>query len=79
MGFGVPIGQWFRSGLGERFEESVLAGDSATGDVIDRPTASRLLEEHRSGKYDHAHRLWTLLMLELWARTWLRAPAGVLS
>jgi len=77
-GFGVPIGSWFRSELGERFEDVVLAGDSELRDHLDQAAASDLLTEHRSGERDHGHRLWALLMFELWARRWLRAPAPTL-
>jgi asparagine synthase (glutamine-hydrolysing) len=28
----------------------------------------RLWREHRAGRADHRHRLWQLLMLELWFR-----------
>jgi len=27
-----------------------------------------LLDEHDGGRADHGHRLWCLLMLELWVR-----------
>jgi hypothetical protein len=35
-----------------------------------------LLDEHDSERADHGHRLWTLVMLELWQRTHVddRAP-----
>jgi hypothetical protein len=37
----------------------------------------RLLDEHESGRADHGHRLWCLLMLELWVREHVEAPALV--
>ena len=63
-GFGVPLGRWFREDLRE------LARDAlATDRGWFRPEAvTRLLDEHESGRRDHGHRLWCLLMLELWVR-----------
>ena len=61
-GFGVPLTSWFRGELRE------LAGDLLLGDRgwFERRAVERLLDEHASGRADHAHRLWTLVMLELW-------------
>ena len=73
-GFGVPIGTWFRTELGTRFEELALAPDSELRNYVDRATVLKLLADHRTGQGDHGARLWTLLMLEMWARRWLRAP-----
>ena len=77
MGFGVPIGGWFRGALGDRFEELVLAPDAASRDHLDPSVAAMLLKEHRSRHAEQEHRLWLLLMFELWARTWLRRPASL--
>jgi asparagine synthase (glutamine-hydrolysing) len=45
----------------------VLLGDSARARGQMRPrVVARLLDEHAAGRADHAHRLWCLLMLELW-------------
>ena len=42
--------------------------------------ARQILAEHRGGTIDHGHRLWLLLMYELWARRWLAAaPAATLA
>ncbi len=71
MGFGVPIDEWFRTDLGDRYREAVLSPDSRSRDYIDIDVAARLLDEHRSGIGSHAHRLWLILMFELWARRWL--------
>jgi asparagine synthase (glutamine-hydrolysing) len=64
-GFGVPLAAWFRGELRD------LAGDLLLGDRgwFERRAVERLLDEHRAGRADHGHRLWTLVMLELWQRT----------
>lgn len=74
MGFGVPVGSWFRTSLGVRFDELILAPDARMRDHLEPSVASRLIAEHRSGLADHGARLWLLLMFELWARRWLDAP-----
>jgi asparagine synthase (glutamine-hydrolysing) len=63
-GFGVPLGRWFREDLRE-LARDVLATDRGW---FRSATVSHLLDEHASGRRDHAHRLWCLLMLELWVR-----------
>jgi asparagine synthase (glutamine-hydrolysing) len=66
-GFGVPLERWFRDDLRE-LSTDLLATDRGwfrQGEV------ERLLREHRDGRADHGHRLWCLLMLELWQRTFV--------
>lgn len=68
MGFGVPLDRWFRGELRDELR-SVLLDDRALGRGIFRPDAvRRMIDEHASGTHDHAYRLWSLLMLELWFR-----------
>jgi asparagine synthase (glutamine-hydrolysing) len=72
-GFGVPLGRWFREDLRE-LARDVLANDRGWF----RPAEVRsLLDEHESGRADHGHRLWCLLMLELWMREHVEAPTLV--
>ena len=41
-----------------------------------RPAAvERLVADHVSGRADHGHRLWCLVMLELWQRLWVESAA----
>ena len=72
-GFGVPLGRWFRSDLRE------LAHDLLSNDRgwFRQDAVQRLLGEHESGRADHGHRLWCLLMLELWVREHVEAPVLV--
>jgi asparagine synthase (glutamine-hydrolysing) len=77
-GFGVPIARWFREDL-RTLSGDVLLGDTARARGLFRPGAvAGLLHEHVSGRADHAHRLWCLLMLELWQREHIdaRSPAA---
>jgi asparagine synthase (glutamine-hydrolysing) len=72
-GFGVPLGRWFREDLRE-LTRDVLRNDRGwfhDGEL------ERLIGEHESGHADHGHRLWCLLMLELWLREQVEAPALV--
>ncbi len=73
MGFGVPISRWFRTDLA-RFVRNVLLDDASLARGVFRPEAVRLLiDEHTSGVFDHGYRIWALLMLELWHRTFIDA------
>ena len=72
-GFGVPLGRWFRTDLRE-LAHDVLSNDR---NWFRQETVRGLLGEHESGRADHGHRLWCLLMLELWMREHVEAPVLV--
>ena len=66
MGFGVPIGYWFR-GVMQPFLRETLLSERALARGLFRPERLRqIVDEHVEHKEDHSHRLWSLLMLELW-------------
>ncbi len=66
MGFGVPVGKWFRGEM-QDFVRSILLSEKSLKRGIVRPgMIEKYVEEHTSAKRDHAFQLWTLLMLELW-------------
>jgi len=76
-GFGVPLSSWFRSDL-RLLAADLLLDSTARGRGQLRPAAvKKLLDEHVSGRVDHGHRLWCLVMLELWQRTWVDAGRAV--
>ena len=68
MGFGVPLGPWFRGELKGYWQETCLS-QKALGRGYFRPEALfKLWDEHQQGRRDHGYKLWALLMLELWHR-----------
>jgi asparagine synthase (glutamine-hydrolysing) len=70
QGFGLPLGQWMRGELRDLLEGVVLS-DTALQRGYLRPEATRaLVDEHLAG-VDHTHRLWSLVMLELWHREFI--------
>lgn len=66
MGFGVPIGHWFRGRLQPFLRETLLAEKSLQRGLFQPDQIRNLIELHTRGERDYAHQLWTLLMLELW-------------
>jgi asparagine synthase (glutamine-hydrolysing) len=69
-GFGVPLAAWFRGELRE-LAHDVLLGDRGW---FDRGAVETLLDDHAQGRADNGHRLWTLVMLELWQRAHVDDP-----
>lgn len=70
-GFGAPIREWFRNGLGHLFDEHLLGGPMRRRDFFDYDFVARLIREHRSGAQDWSFHLWTLLNLSLWYERWI--------
>ncbi len=66
MGFGVPIAHWFRGSLQPLLREKLLSARAFNRGLFKPDAVRDLVEEHVAHKNDHSHRLWTLLMLELW-------------
>jgi asparagine synthase (glutamine-hydrolysing) len=71
MGFGVPVGRWFRDELKAELRD-VLLDPSSLGRGLFRPHAVQaLFDDHVEGRREHGPRLWALVMLELWFRNHL--------
>ncbi len=75
MGFGVPVGEWFRNELRDLLEQHLTSRDSLCQRVFRGDWLQRLLAAHLSGRANYEHPLWALLMLELWRHRW--QPTGV--
>jgi len=74
-GFAVPLAEWFRNELQPLARDLLLSSEPERRGWFRRGAVERLLDEHVSGRADHGHRLWTLVMLELWQRTHVESSA----
>jgi asparagine synthase (glutamine-hydrolysing) len=75
MGFGVPLERWFRHELRELANDTLLSRRACERGLMRPDYVRRLLDQHGAGERNHHTRLWALLMLELWFRTWIDSAA----
>lgn len=66
MGFGVPIGHWFRGQLQPFLRETILSEKALKRGLFKPEAVKQMVDLHTRAERDHSHQLWTLLMLELW-------------
>lgn len=71
QGFGVPVAEWINLQLRERIHETLTEQRTRERGLFDVQYVTLLLDEHERGRRDHSTALWTLLMLELWQRTFV--------
>ena len=75
MGFGVPLGHWFRHELRDFAREVLLDPSTLSRGYFHPAAVQRLVDDHLSGVFDHGFRLWSLLVFELWQRQWVDVAA----
>lgn len=62
MGFGVPLGSWFRNELKDKIKETVLSEQMLDSGYFEQSYLERLIKDHQSGMRDYSAPLWTLMM-----------------
>ena len=71
QGFAVPIGAWVRGELRPLAEEFLLSQHALSRGFFDPAYLRRILDQHICRSQDHASRIWALMILEAWCRTFL--------
>lgn len=70
-GFSIPMKQWLRRELAPMMED-LLSDDRVRRRGLFQPgEVRRLIDEHRSGRENHAHTLFPLMVFERWAEAFL--------
>jgi len=66
MGFGVPVGKWFRGEMKDFVKDALLSPTALNRGIVRPDMIKKYVNEHVAGERDHSFQVWTLLMLELW-------------
>jgi asparagine synthase (glutamine-hydrolysing) len=75
MGFPVPIGAWLRGEFRPLVDEYVLGPRALARGLFRADTLRGMARAHQSGEENHAQRLWSLINLEIWHRTFIDGEA----
>jgi asparagine synthase (glutamine-hydrolysing) len=70
MGFGIPRAEWLRTGMKELVIDTLTDTTATQRGWLNPIEVKKVIELHMAGE-DKDNVLWPMLMLELWARTWL--------
>jgi asparagine synthase (glutamine-hydrolysing) len=76
MGFGVPLGTWFRGELRDYVRDRLLAPNARYREFLSAPFVERVVAQHLGQKRNLGQQLWSLLCFEEWLRLlpeWTRA------
>jgi len=68
MGFGVPLGTWFRGRWRAPLRDLLESPQARINRYLQKERVSQLIRRHLQGQADEGQPLWLLLTLEIWLR-----------
>ena len=75
MGFSVPLPDWFRGPARDMPRDILLDPHSLGRGLFREAAVRRIIDDHQAGTADNAPKIWTLIQLELWLRTYVDPAA----
>jgi asparagine synthase (glutamine-hydrolysing) len=72
-GFGIPIDDWLRGPLKSWASDLLSPARLQTQNLFNAGRVKARMAEHMSGRRNHGHWLWNVLMAQAWCDQWLRA------
>jgi len=71
LGFNLPYKNWLRTELRPLLQETLSESHLRQQGLFEPSYVQGLVREHLSGERDHAHKLWQLLIFQLWSERYL--------
>lgn len=71
QGFTIPISAWLRGELGEMASRVLLSDTLRRRNLFEKNFLTWMLDEHKSGRQELGHRIWSIVVFEIWARLYL--------
>ncbi len=66
MGFTAPVGEWIKGPIKEWAEELINNKRIEKEPYFNSEDVFEMWQQHLSGKFDHTHQLWNILMFQAW-------------
>ena len=76
-GFGAPLRSWFVGDLRPMVDELLAPETVEARGLLDPAAVHTLIADNDAGTADDTLRIWALLVLELWQRTFIDAASGI--
>jgi asparagine synthase (glutamine-hydrolysing) len=70
MGFAIPRAEWLRNGMREMVFDTLTDATATQRGWFNQSEVKKVINLHMSGE-DKDSLIWPMVVLELWARTWL--------
>lgn len=71
MGFGMPVGDWFRNELRIFLYETLFSKSASMERYFRTDIIKNMFDRHVERQADYTFQLWTLLMFELWHKRFI--------
>ncbi len=68
MGFAVPVGDWIKESMREWTESLINEKQLEEESYLNAQAVDEMWQQHLSGKFNHTHELWNILMFQAWLR-----------
>ena len=66
QGFSIPMKHWLRTSLKPMMLDLLSKDSLHKHGYFDHPMVSKWIQEHLNGYANHSHRLWSLMVFEMW-------------
>jgi asparagine synthase (glutamine-hydrolysing) len=73
-GFIQPNHVWLRTEFDDLLDDLLSPDEINKLGLFDPKVTATMIAEHKAGTRDHAFRIWTLVMFQMWHRTYLEEP-----
>jgi asparagine synthase (glutamine-hydrolysing) len=70
-GFSIPIKNWLQNELKPMMMDTLSSDRIKKGGLFDPIYVDQLKAEHLKGTHNHSHRLWALMVFEIWKEKYL--------
>ncbi len=70
-GFSIPIKNWLKEDLKDLMLDTLSEKNIKSDGYFNYPYVKRLMDEHLNNRANHSHRLWTLILFNMWKKNFL--------